>query len=152
MNAVPFVRTGKLNEVKRFMKRTVTIAMTSGLVMAGLSAAAQADQRATTGKALYSCSSGYYCAWKDSAYSGTKLLNDNSTSGVRYPSQKDAVSSGVNRTTRSWCGVNELSASPDVTVVRWFAGDEISNLAGIAGANDRIDHYDVISNSGTCPA
>lgn len=106
------------------------------------------------GAALASCNStNHFCAWKDVDYNGSKLLDSGLGAGSRnvFPEEKDAVSSGKNFTGNKWCGVNEHTFEPDDTIVVWSPSDQLSNLIN-QGANDQIDHFDVVATGHACPA
>lgn len=86
------------------------------------------------------CSSGYFCAFNNINYSGL-LLKSSAGRGARADVANDLVSSGSNNTNNLWVGVTRRTGLPDQTVFRFGPKTEVGYVG--AGANDRIDHFNV---------
>lgn len=105
------------------------------------------------GSANAACGSTHFCAYDGYNLSGTKLLDSGADRGSRniFPSSKNATSSGINHSNDKWCGVDEHTFVPDVTVVIWGPGDRLNDLRQ-QGHDNEIDHFDVVAPGNGCPA
>ena len=86
------------------------------------------------------CNTGYFCAFNNLNYNGL-VLKSSAPRGSRADVWNDVVSSGSNNTYNTWVGVTQRTRLPDQTVFRFGPKTEVGYVG--AGANDRIDHFNV---------
>lgn len=130
-------------------RRTIGLIGTLLLATGMLTAAAGGSAQAHCGSG-----SGQMCAWDGGNCDGDLLFHANYKAGSRniYPERRDAVSSGKNWDSQrdKYCGVDEHTWQPDETIVVWSYGDNL-RLGGTA-VDNRIDHFDIVGETRSCPA
>ncbi len=106
---------------------------------------------ALAGTARAACpgiNSGFYNGFNGTSCDGNRLIHSQAPAGSRDVGvAHNAVSSANNGTGNKWCGVD---ADPlnDHTVFTFFSH---TNYGALGGANNEIDHFDVVTGGGDCP-
>ncbi|MBO4165065.1 MULTISPECIES: peptidase inhibitor family I36 protein [Micromonospora] len=120
--------------------------LTAGLVVT-VAVAATTVVVGSPAMAAGTCSSGHFCAFSGTSYNGTKVLDSTASSGSVDAGTHDVISSVINNTSKRWCGVNNGFPGDD-TVLSVAQNTSLASLD--ARANDKIDHFYVISNGSSC--
>lgn len=87
------------------------------------------------------CAAGRFCAFNDNDYRGLLLSSAAARGSNAVDVGDNLTSSGSNLTSNNWVGVTKRTGLPDQTVFTFAAGTDVPWVG--AGANDRIDHFNV---------
>lgn len=113
---------------------TLAVAGAGSVALAGPAAAADDKDR---------CAKAHFCAYEHVGYVG-KLLESAARPGTkRVDVADDLVSSAKNQTSNVWKGMDAKRGRPDREVFRFGPHTAIWDVG--SKANDKIDHFDVVS-------
>ncbi|MGH4022821.1 MAG: peptidase inhibitor family I36 protein [Pseudonocardiaceae bacterium] len=129
------------------IRRALAVAGVSTAIAAGALAAAPvvsasqdgASTAAQSAAAAPKCAKGHFCAFKGAKYKG-KILDSTAGRGAQVDVVDKKTSSGINRTSNEWVGVNDRQFPlPDDDVFKFAPHSRHAHIS----SNNTIDYFSV---------
>jgi hypothetical protein len=114
----------------------------STLVAAPIGSASQDFESASVRSAAVAskCAKDHFCAFEDRQFKGKKLLSSAAGRGAQVDVEDKKTSSGINRTSNEWVGVNDRQfPMPDDDVFKFAPHSSYATIS----SDDTIDYFSV---------